>query len=180
MKTSHLSDEKLVELVRTKDQELYAEVVRRYQDKLLRYATRICGDEHLASDAVQQAFIKAFKNLNSFKTNKKFSSWLYRIAHNEAINLIKKENKAFSISDWLAESLPATDKIETDTINKLEAERVSKCLSSLSLKYRSVLNLYYLEEKSYQEISEILRLPTSTVGVRLKRGKLKLQQICQK
>ena len=65
MKTSHLSDEKLVELVRTKDQELYAEVVRRYQDKLLRYATRICGDEHLASDAVQQAFIKAFKNLNS-------------------------------------------------------------------------------------------------------------------
>ena len=75
-----------MDAVRTKDQELYGEVVRRYQDKLLRYADYLMQNESRAADVTQNAFIKAFINLNSFDTGKKFSSWIYRITHNEAIN----------------------------------------------------------------------------------------------
>ena len=88
-----LSDEELVELVRTKDQELYAHIVNRYQNQLLRYSTYLIGDSDKAQDAVQTTFIKAFQNLQSFNTNKKFSSWIYRICHNESINLAKKYQK---------------------------------------------------------------------------------------
>ena len=88
------TDEELVEIVRSEDKELYSELVYRYEDKLVRYANYLIGDEHKAADAVQEAFIKAFINIKSFDLKKKFSSWIYRIVHNESINLVKKDKKS--------------------------------------------------------------------------------------
>ena len=104
---SALSDEALVEQV-YQDQELFGEVVKRYQQKLERYILRLGASREQAQDVVQDTLIKSFKNLHSFNTKLKFSSWIYRIAHNEAINLFKKESKyqKFSFSDWLSEVLP--------------------------------------------------------------------------
>ena len=89
---SRLKDQEIVDLIRTKDKELYSELVKRYEDKLMRYALSIVGNEQKAADVVQQSFIKAYVNLQSFNLKKKFSSWIYRIVHNEAINEIKKYN----------------------------------------------------------------------------------------
>ena len=94
-----LSDEKIVELVRKKDKELYIHIIKRYQDKLMRYASYLTGEEHNAADIVQESFIKAYVNLNGFNTKKKFASWIYRIVHNEAINLINKQKKQVSLYD---------------------------------------------------------------------------------
>ena len=177
-----LSDEELVEIVRSKDQELYAELVRRYQDKLMRYASYLIKQEAKAADVVQESLIKAFTNLKSFKTDKKFSSWLYRIVHNQAINQIKKDKKLISLeaSGWLAH-LPTRERSALDDLSKKEiVHLVNSALKDLPIAYAEPLALYYLEEKSYEEISDILRLPLGTVGTRISRGRVKLKKIYQK
>lgn len=169
-----LSDEELASFVREKDKELYGEIIRRYQEKLLRYVEKIVRDEHIAQDAVQEAFIKAYVNLNSFNTNKKFSSWIYRISHNEAINLIKKEKKKVSLgkNKWMSEMIEDKNvDIEKEFERKELIKTVRKLLKRLPVKYRSPITLFYLEEKSYEEISDILRIPVGTVGTRINRGK---------
>lgn len=94
-----LPDEIIVEQVRSIDQERYVLLVERYQHKLIRYAESLLHDEHRATDVVQESFIKAFINLQGFDTQKKFSSWIYRIVHNEAMNSIKKYQKEVSLPE---------------------------------------------------------------------------------
>ncbi|MBU1085832.1 RNA polymerase sigma factor [Patescibacteria group bacterium] len=175
----NLSDEEVVRKV-IEDQEQYAELVKRYEEKLNRYVNYLIGSSDEASDVVQEAFIKAFVNLKGFDKKKgKFSSWIYRIAHNEAMNKVKKKKHlSLDFNDWLKEMLPGKVNIEKEYEKNEEKEMVKKCLTSLGFKYRSVLSLYYLEDKSYDEISEILKIPMGTVGIRLKRGKEKLRQVC--
>ena len=139
-------------------------------------------DEDKAADIVQQAFIKAFVNLKGFKLKKKFSSWIYRIVHNEAINFIKKQSKEVSLeaNGWLKEALKSKTNIEQEFDQKQTRKQLSACLKQLPLKYRSPLILFYLEEKSYQEVSEVLRIPTGTVGTRINRGKKLIRIIYNK
>lgn len=173
------TDEKLVDLVCKKDQEFYQEVVKRYQDKLLRYANFLVRDDHQAADVVQEAFIKAFINLRSFNTKKKFSSWIYRIVHNESINLLKKQKKIISLDNnsWLKQTLKSKQNIEKEFEVKEAKKILLNNLNKIPLKYKSVLVLYYLEDKSYEEVSDILRIAVGTVGTRINRGKKILKAI---
>ncbi len=177
-KLASLSDEQVVVKV-FDDQEKYAELVRRYEGKLKRYVSYLIGDQE-ADEVVQETFIKAFVNLKGFDSKKgKFSSWIYRIAHNEAMNKVKKKKPiSLDVNNWLKEILPGKANIEAEYEKKEEKEMVGKCLREVGVKYRSVLSLYFLEDKSYEEISEILKIPMGTVGIRLKRGKEKLKEIC--
>ncbi|MFC1626704.1 RNA polymerase sigma factor [Patescibacteria group bacterium] len=176
-----LSDEELVELVRSKDQELYREIVLRYQDKLLRYATYLLHDEQRAADAVQQSLIKAYINLNGFDKKKKFSSWIYRIVHNESINCIKKKKREISLdaNSWVKETIQSNEDIMTDLSVKDGQIALQKCIDTLPIRYKGPLSLYFFEEKSYEEISDILKIPIGTVGTRINRGKKILKQIIQ-
>lgn len=176
----NLNDEELVRLACTQDQELYAEVVRRYQDKLMRYATYLIQDKDRAADVVQEAFIKAFVNLRSFDTKKKFSSWIYRITHNEALNHIKKHKREVPLGGELSEQVAiSSSDIEEDFDKQQLKKMVISCLNMLPPIYRSPLVLSYLEGKSYEEISDILRMPIGTVGTRINRGKKLLAAICR-
>ena len=160
------------------DKEAYSEIIRRYQTKLLRYANSILGDSHKAQDAVQEGFIKAYVNLNSFKPNKKFSSWLYRIVHNQAINQIDKHQR-HQMTD-IDFDIDSGVNLEDEVIRKQLIKEAQTCLKEMPVIYREPLTLYYLEEKSYEEISEIMRLPLGTVGTRINRAKIILRGICQK
>ena len=175
----NLSDEEVVELVRSSDQELYRQLVRRYQNKLLRYANYLVRDEESAADVVQEAFIKAFINLKGFNTKKKFSSWIYRIVHNEAVNYLKRSKKVmpFAGRGWLAEGARSRTDLENEFLRKEKEETIRRGLASLPLKYREPLALFYFEEKSYEEISDILRMPIGTVGTRINRGKRMLRNL---
>ncbi len=174
----NLSDEKIVEIVRTKDKNFYAEIIHRYEKKLLRYALYLFNDEQLAADAVQEALIKAYVNLHSFDVKKKFSSWLYRIVHNQAINLIRK-NKQHSLIEENSELDSGID-LEDDLIKKELKAHLHNCINQMPILYKEPLTLYFLEEKSYEEISDILRLPIGTVGTRIKRAKNLVKKLCQK
>lgn len=174
------TDENIVSLVLKGNTDAYEELVKRYENKLLRYVRYILPESHDVEDIVQTSFIKAYENLNSFKPSFKFSSWIYRIAHNEAVNTIKRTGKTlhFPDLDIFSVALPNTPENEHEK-NEIKTS-VTKCLKELPVNYRDVLALYYLEDKSYSDISAILRIPEGTVAIRIRRAKAKLKEICIK
>ena len=125
-----------------------------------------------------------YKYCKDFDTNRKFSSWIYRIAHNEAVNYIKRKNIKKFIS--LEEFVSTKDRIETKTDAKSPMEvwlrkelrkEMEKAMKKLPDKYREVLEMRYFAEKSYEEISKILKKPVNTVGTLVNRAKRKLEDI---
>src|SRR4030066_1257110 len=123
---SKLSDEKVVLLIREKDKELYSEIIRRYEKKLLGYANYLIFDEADAADVVQNTFIKAYINLNGFKIGNKFSSWIYRIAHNEAMNVLNKHKKLVQIDQNM--DFDSGVNLEDEVIKKELKQRTQNCL----------------------------------------------------
>lgn len=158
---------------------LFEDLVLRYEQKLLRYVRSLGIEQNLAYDVVQESFIKAYRNIRSFNPKKgKWSSWLYRITHNCAMDSFKKSKKDLTVDDdewWNGISVPETI---SDELNiKLNSENLMVALRKVNLKYREPLMLFYLEGKAYREIGDILRLPTPTVSTRIKRGKEKLRDV---
>jgi RNA polymerase sigma-70 factor (ECF subfamily) len=180
-KTNEVTDSQIVSLVIDGDVDKYAMIVERYEAKLLRYATFLTKDYDMASDIVQDTFIKAYANLRGFQLDRSFSSWIYRILHNEAINLIKRNKIMPTFSDKGMTGDEIFVKFSADkTIDKnFLKDNVKKCMSKLSLKYQEVLALYYFDHLKYDEISDVLHVPASTVGIRIKRAKLELRDLCQ-
>jgi RNA polymerase sigma-70 factor (ECF subfamily) len=173
-----ISDEEIVERVRTTHPELFAIIVKRYQDKLLRYAKNLTGDGDRSIDVVQDSFIKAFVNLKGFDEKKKFSGWIYRIVHNEAINVIKKFKKEIALPEDF--DITSEENISEDYSKKETRVMVTSCLDKLPIAYLEPLSLFYIEDKSYEEISDILRIPMGTVATRISRAKKIMRKICQK
>ena len=177
MPAENRTDEELVVAIRVRDKELYREIIQRYQGKVSHYLAKFIRDHDELEDVLQDVFIKTYRNLFAFNVKERFSPWIYRIAHNEAINHIKKYSKeAFSLdqAEWDAVDEKLDLKSEID--NTLMRSKVSESNAKLKEKYRAPLILYLFEEKSYQEISEILRVPVSTVGVMILRGKKQLRE----
>lgn len=179
-KSLEQTDEEIVQLVQAGDIELFGVLVKRYEEKIMRYARKFLNIAEDIEDVVQEVFIKAYINIKSFDPDKKFSSWLYRIAHNEFVNALKKykKRKVFSFFE-LDILLPysVVENADDETDREQVREMIDKCLDKLAPKYREPIILYYLEELSYKEISDILHIPISTVGIRLKRGREKLKKI---
>lgn len=173
-----LTDEEVVEKVRSSDRDLYAVLIERYQGRLLRYAENLVRDKDRAAQLVQDSFIKAFINLNGFDTKKKFSSWIYRIVHNEAMNAIQKYKREVPIPEGF--DYASDQNIEKEFEQKETAEQVEKCLDAMPIIYSEPLVLYYLDERSYEEISDILRMPMGTVATRMHRAKKLMKHLCQK
>jgi len=179
---SKLKDEQIVERVVLGDVDSFGTLIDRYQTKLIRYVNYLLNNSELTEDIVQETFIRGYQNIKSFNAERKFSSWIYRIAHNTAINHIKKQNRTISIDISLIGELFSSkkDNPEIDYEKKEIQKTVRKCLNKLNHKYKEVLILYYLEDKSYKEISSILEIPIGTVGIRISRAKKALKNICQK
>jgi RNA polymerase sigma-70 factor (ECF subfamily) len=137
-----LTDEQVVDYVRTKDQESYLEIVLRYQDKLMKYANSLTHDEIKSADIVQNSFIKAFVNLNSFNTKMKFSSWIYRIVHNEAMNELKRYKNETPMLDKDID-FASNEDIVADFDRKEMQDRVKKCLSKIPILYSEPLYLFF-------------------------------------
>lgn len=174
----HLSDEELTRGVQQGEMHLFGLLVERYEDKMLRYARRFLFNQHDAEDAVQEVFLKAYINMRSFNSTRRFSPWLYRIAHNELLNSLRKkmhEPIPFFDPDTLLPHPVAREQTDQPINEKELKELISANLDKLPQKYREPLVLYYFQDLSYQEISDILQIPVSTVGVRISRAKLALR-----
>ncbi len=180
------SDEELAEILKSDshlEDRVLSILMDRYQDKLDRYIKRISNfSQEEREDILQDVFISLYENINSFNPSLKFSSWIYRIAHNHSVSRwrkYKKENMDIALDD--AESLIAkvlSD--ESDVIEEIEAKEKHDLIHRVLLKipdnYREILILYFMENKSYEEISDILRIPKSTVGTQIRRAKLKMKK----
>lgn len=171
-----LSDVELVKLTLA-DQENFLYLVNRYKDKLLHYIRRLTntGLEE-AEDTLQEVFIKVYLNLNDFDTDLKFSSWIYRITHNQVISRHRKikarpEGYSIDIEDHAARSLAADVDIMATTDLMILKKQIALVLDKLAPKYQEVLVLKFLEEKNYQEISDIIKKPAGTVASTLNKAK---------
>ena len=138
-------------------------LTRRYESKLLHYIMRISRfDRDDAEDILQDVFIKTYYNLNEFDSELKFSSWIYRIAHNQTISEIRKKAVRPTVSlekediDRFEDAFDMVKEID----NTIDREKIDEALRMLDEKYREVLILRFLDEKDYIEIADILKKPT--------------------
>lgn len=181
----HKKDEELVPFI-LQNQDYFLYIVRRYEEKLSRYITRISGlSKEDVEDLTQDVFIKVYQNLNDFDTSLKFSSWIYRIAHNETIsNYRKLKSRPVSVSYDDEPALANQLASKVDFIKEIEKEYDAKVirgvLAKMDKKYREVLILKFLEEKDYNEISDILQKPIGTVGAMINRGKKQFKDIVKR
>ncbi len=179
------TDEELVGLT-LENQEYFLYLIKRYEEKLLRYITRISNSNREdAEDILQEVFIKTYQNLNDFDLSLKFSSWIYRICHNRVISNYRKTKnnpKIISMdSDNIFLKNLATDLDLNEEINRRDIKnKFNRVLAKLDKKYREVLILRLLEEKDYKEISDILKKPMGTVATLISRAKKQFKKEYEK
>lgn len=176
-----------VVLMTLKEPNQYGILVERYETKLKRYIARLGVRNHDDQlDVLQEIFIKAYRNLNSFDTSFSFSSWIYRIAHNEAISWYRKRNvrpEGHLVGD--SEDLLGFIRSKEEGVDVLfdkgiNASEVAKALEQLDDKYREPIVLRFFEHKEYDEISDILQIPIGSVGTLIHRGKKQLANVLNK
>ena len=155
----------------------FSYLVTRYQGKLQFYIRRISGvSQEDAEDMLQEIFVKMYTNLNSFDLSLKFSSWAYRIAHNHVISSFRKkqarpQESSFDADERLINKLVANLDLELELDRRFLHDHIAKLFDKLDVKYREVMVLKYFEEKTYEEISDILKKPVGTVGTLVNRAK---------
>jgi len=177
-----LTDEELAGLT-LKNPHAYTEIIRRYESRLLGYVRRISSvSVEDAEDILQEAFLDAYKNITRFDTSLKFSSWIYRIVHNKTISSyrkFKKQQNDVSLDDDLNyyHHFVAKMDIVADIDKKITSQEIHKLLNRLNERDREVLLLYFIEEKTYQEIGDILQAPVNTVATWIRRAKERFKKI---
>lgn len=183
-----LSDEQIVELAVSEDPEAFGVIVRRWDRKIFALCFGMLTREDEARDAAQETFISAYRNLKNFRGDAKVSSWLHRIAVNQCLT-VKRRAKTRS-EEFLDEETNETERVFVAPLTQIpsnrteEAERlliVRQAVGSLPVELRQVVVMKEFEEMTFQEISETLELPLSTVKSRLytalKQLRMKLERI---
>ena len=177
------SDEEIVRLT-LQDKNYFGVLMERYQAKLARYIARLGvrnPDDQL--DVLQDIFLKTYRNLNGFDTKMQFSSWIYRIAHNEAISSYRKKNARpeghlIADSEELLSFISSKQEQPDVSFDKqVNAQAVNDALLQIESKYREAIVLRFFEHKDYEEISDILQIPLGSVGTLLHRGKKQLATV---
>lgn len=172
---------RLTKLTLKGDRKAFEQLVQLYTDKIYRLAYRMLGQAQEAEDIVQETFLRVYKNLERYDDNQKFSTWIYRIATNLCIDrLRKRRRKTYSLDAELPDSdgsdgydlLPTEDQGPDEQVLLSETQRVVRhMLAQLPEKYKAVVVLKYLHDRSLQEISDITGMPVSTIKTRIHRGR---------
>jgi RNA polymerase sigma factor (sigma-70 family) len=161
----------------------FSHIVDRHKNKAYNLAFRICGNHEDAEELAQDSFLKAYRSLKSFKMKSSFATWLYRIVYNTTISHVRiKKKGVLSLDDF---PIDATDFIEKTT-NEEEAEKeyrnslVNFALQKINEEERGLISLYYYEEMTTDEISDITGISRSNIKVKLFRTRQKMQEIIEK
>ena len=184
---TNLTDEQLVDLAVSENSEAFGEIVKRWERKIFALCFGMLGREDEAGDAAQETFIAAYRNLRNFRGEAKVSSWLHRIAVNQCLT-VKRRKKTRSEEylddeDGSAENAFVASPLYMPSVETEKAERlviIRQAVGSLPLDLRQVIVMKEFEEMTFQEISETLDLPLSTVKSRLytalKQLRMKLER----
>jgi RNA polymerase sigma factor (sigma-70 family) len=158
-------------------------IVDRYKDKAYNLAFRICGNHEEAEELAQDSFVKAYRSLGGFKMKSSFATWLYRIVYNTSVSHVRiKKKVTLSLDDFPAD---ATDFIGNNTSEEeadweYRSSLVNFLLQKITEEERGLISLYYYEEMSTDEISEITGMSKSNIKVKLFRVRQKMQEIIEK
>lgn len=193
-----LSDEALIESFRkTKDSSHFKSLVRRYQNRIYNAAYRVLGNTEEAEEVVQETYIKVHQNLPSFRQQSSFGAWIFRIAHNCCVDMMRAKQRRGGFHVLAFDPQAAGDGEESDTTRVVsqiaddtpcpaeqvdlteQSEVIQSSLAELPESQRMVLVLHDIEGFSYQEIAEIVGANLGTVRSRLHYGRLKLRQLLE-
>ena len=177
-KTPQLSDERLVELSLDGDEDAFGVLVRRYQRRLTAFLSQLVGDMELARELSQEAFVRAWSALERFNPKYRFSTWLFRIAHNLGIDQLRRRRllttplyRTDSEGDEVEVVVPDLDK---DPLGHLEnralASELREVIDGLRPEYRELVLLRHFGGLSYQEIADFTEMPLGTVKNKLFRA----------
>jgi RNA polymerase sigma-70 factor (ECF subfamily) len=173
-------DARLIEKSLAGDTEAFGQLVCKYQDRLFNTVLHVAGSREEAEDVAQEAFVQAYLKLSSFHGHSAFYTWLYRIAFNVAVSRRRRKKHELSLDSSREEAgHEPSDDLEPpgeDLLRRERAQLVHAALASLSEEHRTILVLREMEGFEYEQISDILDLPTGTVRSRLHRARLQLRE----
>jgi RNA polymerase sigma-70 factor (ECF subfamily) len=179
------TDQELIDLaLKNPDDFLY--LMKRYEQPLLKYILRLTNiNSEDAEDILQEVFIKIYQNLNNYDSKLKFSSWIYRITHNQVVSNWRKlksrgQDFSFELDEEKTNTIIDEFDITKETESNLLKTNIYKILNKLNIKYREVLVLKFIEQKSYQEISDILKKPQGTIATLISRAKKQFKEEANK
>jgi len=186
--TEDLDDHRLISKIREGDEFAFQELVRRYRNPITNYVYRMIDDYDRAVDLSQETFVRVYMSVDRYQATYSFSTYIYRIAHNLAITELRQRKRRRLIplptffsdkeSEEIEVELPDDRQIQADAALIADERRaaVTRAIASLPEKYRAPLVLCDLEEKSYEEIADVLGLPTGTVKSRINRARNLLKE----
>lgn len=172
------TDAEIIEDVRGGNPRAFALLVDRHKDRALTLALRFMGDHREAEEILQDAFLKAFRNLGQFRGESQFGTWFYRILYNLCMTRLRRRMSAPQMLDIndeaVLDSLPAEEDDMTFE-ERFESSDLLRFLSmevdALPAQYKSAVTLYYVQEMSYEEIAAVMDIPLGTVKTCLFRGR---------
>ncbi len=183
------SDQEIVALARAGEEAAYRELIRRYERPLFSLLYRMVRDRELAEDLAQETFVKALNAIESYRPEFKFSSWIFKIANNAAIDhLRRRELDTLSLEGSPhAETPEAVEATALQIGNRQESPldavearelggQIEQAIGQLRPEYRSCILLRHVEGRAYEEIAEILNLPLGTVKTYIHRARNELRQ----
>lgn len=182
MRQEDIPEKRLIALAKEGDMKAFESLVRRYQKSIYYLCHRMTGAHQSADDLSQESFIKAYVSLSSFRDGMNFFTWLRKIAVNNSLNYIKankREELLGEKEDTIPGSASSTNQeLPPDRLqrNRLEL-KFKEALKALPAKQRLIFILRFYENKSYEAISQLLRLPKGTVMSRLNRARKKLKAL---
>lgn len=177
------SEHAILERVRTGDTRAYGLLIDRHRDGAYTLAVRILGSREEAEETVQDAFLRAYQALGSFRGDSRFGTWLYRIVFNLSMTRVSRRRPPAQSLDVLTEEGPPSvlDTEGLDVLDRMEREeqvrRVDRLMRSLPDSHRIAVELFYLQEQSYEEIASIMDVPLGTVKTYLFRGRARLRSL---
>jgi RNA polymerase sigma-70 factor (ECF subfamily) len=186
----HSTDHELVTFARTGSEKAYRELLDRYQRPVFSLIYRMVRDRELAEDLAQETFVKVFNNLEKYNPKYKFSSWIFKIASNLAIDTLrKKEPKTVSLDgsryartdDEVAATRISVASDDEDPEELLLAKElgaeIESAIGSLRAEYRTAILLRHVEGRPYEEIAEIMEVPLGTVKTYIHRARSELREL---
>jgi RNA polymerase sigma-70 factor (ECF subfamily) len=171
------ADQALVERFRKGDREAFTELVIRYQRPIYNAAFWILRRPEDASDVAQTVFVRIAERLDEYDGQYKFFSWIYRIAVNESLNVLRRHGREEPLDEEIDYPGPADDDPEHKARSVELSVRIKSALMGLSVNDRTVLTLRHFSELNYQEIAEILELDEKTVKSRLHEARQRLREM---
>lgn len=177
---SRSEDARIIQAALKGDDKAYKLLMNKYHDAIFSFVFRMIHDREQVEDLTQEAFIKAFASLRSFNEEYAFSTWLYKIATNNSIDYIRKRKlQTFSIdkpieskeSEYSFEISDDSYEADKEMISDQRSVLLNKAIATLPEKYRKVIQLRHVDEKSYEEIADQLHLPIGTVKAHIFRAR---------